>query len=67
MNKVIKMCNDCIRRRKMDDYIKGVKLLLLNENMYQQGYISQEYYQKMDLEIHRKYLNHIVMEDVVSL
>lgn len=52
---------------KMDDYIKGVKLLLLNENMYQQGYISQEYYQKMDLEIHRKYLNHIVMEDVVSL
>lgn len=67
MNKVIKMCNDCIRRHKMDDYIKGVKLLLLNENMYQQGYISQEYYQKMDLEIHRKYLNHIVMEDVVSL
>ena len=51
----------------MDDYIKGVKLLLLNENMYQQGYISQEYYQKMDLEIHRKDLNHIVMEDVVSL
>lgn len=51
----------------METYIKGIKLLLLNENMYQQGYISEEHYHKMDLEIHRKYLNHIVMENATGL
>lgn len=51
----------------METYKKGIQLLILNENMYQLGYISEEQYKNMNLEIHRKYLNHIVTENVEGL
>ena len=50
-----------------ETYKKGIQLLILNENMYQLGYISEEQYKNMNLEIHRKYLNHIVTENVEGL
>lgn len=51
----------------MEDVKKGILMLLLNQNLLNHGYITQEEYNSMELEISNKYINKVEIAQASGL